>query len=115
MFNGISASVTGATAATLTVTVPPGEAAGRVKVVTPDGAAVSPTDFSRVLPPPTAVAPQSSAGELRIYPNPAPGRFVVHFTQPASGVIEIIILDARGRGVHVLPVAGNGWSGRRLT
>jgi hypothetical protein len=43
---------------------------------------------------------------VRIYPNPAPGRFVVEFAQPAHGVIEIVTLDARGQRVHALPLAG---------
>ena len=105
-FNGIAASVTGATATTLTVTVPPGEAAGRIRVGTPDGAALSATDFLLATPPPTAVAPGLPGAGVRIYPNPAPGRFVVAFSQPIPGITEMVILDARGVPVRVLPLAG---------
>jgi hypothetical protein len=45
---------------------------------------------------------------VRIYPNPAPGRFVVELPLPAGGVTEIVMLDARGRRVHTLPLAGKG-------
>jgi hypothetical protein len=105
-FNNIAATVTAATATTLSVTVPPGEVAGRIGVTTADGAALSATDFSLVIPPPTAVTPGLPAGAVRIHPNPAPGRFVVEFTQPAIGITEIVTLDARGRRVHTLPLAG---------
>ncbi len=105
-FNGIAATVTAATATSLTVTVPPGEVAGRIGVTTADGAARSATDFSLVVPPPTAIAPGLPAGPVRIYPNPAPGRFVVEFASPAAGVTEIVTLDARGGRVHTLSLAG---------
>jgi hypothetical protein len=67
---------------------------------------LSATDFSLVVPPPTAATPGLPAGLVRIYPNPAPGRFVVEFTQPIRGVTEIVTLDARGQRVHTLPMAG---------
>ncbi len=105
-FNGIAATVTAATATTLAVTVPPGEVTGRIGVTTPDGAARSATDFSLLVSPPTAVPPGPLTGLVRIYPNPAPGRFVVEFAPFASGVIEIVTLDARGQRVHTLPLAG---------
>jgi uncharacterized repeat protein (TIGR01451 family) len=105
-FNGIAATVTAATATTLSVTVPPGEVTGRIGVATPDGAARSATDFSGVVAPPTAVTPGLPAGLVRIYPNPAPGRFVVEFARAAGGVTEIVTLDARGQRVHTLPLAG---------
>ncbi|MBD0259937.1 MAG: IPT/TIG domain-containing protein, partial [Cytophagales bacterium] len=105
-FNGIAATVTAATATTLVVTVPPGEVAGRIRVTTDDGATLSATDFSLAVPPPTAVTPGLLAGAVRIYPNPAPGRFVVEFAQPVRGVTEIVTLNARGQRVHTLSLAG---------
>ncbi len=105
-FNGIAAPVTAATATTLTVAVPPGEAAGRIRVGTPDGVALSTTDFLLATPPPTAVTPGLLAAGVRIYPNPAPGRFVVAFTGSIPGVTEVVILDARGVPVRILPLAG---------
>jgi uncharacterized repeat protein (TIGR01451 family) len=105
-FNGIAAPVTAATATTLVVTVPPGEVAGLIGVTTADGAAQSATDFSLVVPPPTAIALEPLAGLVRIYPNPAPSRFVVEFAPPAGGVTEIVTLDARGQRVHTLSLAG---------
>jgi hypothetical protein len=52
------------------------------------------------------VVPNALSGRVRIYPNPAPGRFVVEFTQPAGGITELVTLDARGQRVHTLPLAG---------
>lgn len=57
-FNGVAAPVLTATPTTLTVQVPTGAAAGKIKVQTPNGAAISGLNFAAYLPPTLlAVAP----------------------------------------------------------
>ncbi|MBD0254856.1 MAG: IPT/TIG domain-containing protein [Cytophagales bacterium] len=111
-FNGIAATVTGATDTTLTVRVPAGEATGKITVVTPDGTAASATDFTLIPTPeptpepvPTALAPGVQRGTMQVYPNPAPGRFVVAFAAPMPPVREIAVYNALGACVLRLPVA----------
>jgi hypothetical protein len=114
-FNGIAATVTQATDTTLTVRVPAGAATGKITVVTPDGTTASVTDFTVIptptptpepepTPVPTAVAPGLPRGTIQIYPNPAPGRFVVAFAAPMLPVREIAVYNALGACVLRRPV-----------
>jgi RHS repeat-associated protein len=79
-FNGVAAVVRGATATTITATVPPGAATGPVTVTTAQGVALSPTPF-------TVTTPQDFA--LQVAPAVAsvlPGALTAYtVTLPSTG------------------------------
>jgi hypothetical protein len=84
-FNRIKATVTETSATRLSVTVPRGDATGKITETTPYGTAVSATDFTLT----------TAAGELR-----------AEFMEPTRLVTEIVLVNALGEPALVKPLTG---------
>ena len=107
-FNGTAATVVSATATTLTVTVPTGATSGPVVVTNSNGAATSPSPFTRSLPSVATLSPNVVPQGVT-WPVTITGADVVHATALTfshSGIIGRIQAGATATSVPVALTVG---------
>ena len=95
-FGSLSAQVLSANANTLEVKIPSGFYRAKVAVTTPMGNAVSTADFTMLL---TALDPNSE-NQIKVYPNPTKGNFVVDYSESTLSIKEIEVFNSIGQQIY---------------
>lgn len=111
-FNGRLAQTTGATATTLSATVPSGASSGKVSVATPYGSAQTSTDFFAVPPPYTpndiAIKERINIGDTRSYTFASKQGALLVFDAVSGARINMTITNLSVWGMSVTLYGPNG-------